>query len=237
MVHLNSDSHCCFNTFYNKLNKLTNKHAPFRKLSQRKCRQLVKPWITKGLIISIRKKNKLYLTGQQGEYKRYRNKLLTLIRLSKRNYYHHYFESNVNNMKQTWKGINSLIYNSRKNLKQIMAIRRTDNSLSTNITEIPNLLNNHFATVGKKLTSSLLPSKQSFTDYLPGHPITNSFFSDPIIPADIISQINALLSNKAYGLYSFPAKILKCCKYAISFPLANIFNLSVTKGNILLNSN
>ena len=234
LKHLNwstsSDPDCCFNNFYNKLNKLTNKHAPFKKLSKRKCRQFAKPWISKGLLTSIRKKNKLYLTGQQDEYKCYRNKLTTLIRLSKRNYYHHYFETNVNNMKQTWKGINSLIFNSRKKLKQIMAIRRTDNSLSTNVTEIPNLLNNHFATVGKKLTSSLPPSKQSFTDYLPGHPITNSFFSDPIIPADIISQINALPSNEAYGLYSFPAKILKCCKYAISVPLANIFNLSVTKG-------
>ena len=207
---------------------LTN--APSKKLSKRKCRQLGKPWITKGLIISIRKKNKLYFTGQQDEYKRYRNKLSTLIGLSKINYYHHYFESNVNNMKQTWKGINILVFNSRKKLQQIMAIRRTDNSLSTNTTEIPNLLNNHFATVGKKLTSSLPPSKQSFTDYLPGHPITNSFLSDPIIPADIISQINALPSDKAYALYSFPAKTLKCCKYAISVLLANIFNLSITKG-------
>ena len=98
------------------------------------------------------------------------------------------------------------------------------------MTEIPNLLNNHFATVGKKLTPSLPPFKQSFTDYLPGHPITDSFFSDPIIPADIISQINALPSNKAYGLCSFPAKILKCCKYAIIVPLANIFNLFIKKG-------
>ena len=95
---------------------------------------------------------------------------------------------------------------------------------STNMTEIPNLLNNHFATVCQKLTYSLPNSKQLFTDYLPGHPITNSFFSDPIIPADIISQINALPFNKAYGLYSFPAKILKYCKYAISVPLANTFN-------------
>ena len=125
LKHLNwstsSDPDCCFNNFYNKLNKLTNKHAPFKKLSKRKCRQFAKPWITKGLLTSIRKKNKLYLAGQQDEYKCYRNKLTTLIRLSKRNYYHHYFETNVNNMKQTWKGINSLIFNSRKKLKQIMA--------------------------------------------------------------------------------------------------------------------
>ena len=68
LKHLNwstsSDPDCCFNNFYNKLNKLTNKHAPFKKLSKRKCRQFAKPWITKGLLTSIRKKNKLYLTGQ-----------------------------------------------------------------------------------------------------------------------------------------------------------------------------
>ena len=53
---MSSDPDCCFNTFCNKLNILTNKHAPFKKLSKRKCRQLAKPWITKGFIISIRKK-------------------------------------------------------------------------------------------------------------------------------------------------------------------------------------
>ena len=81
---MSSDPDCCFKTFCNKLNILTNKHAPFKKLSKRKCRQFAKPWITKGFIISIRKKNKVYLTGQQDEYKRCWNKLSILIRLSKR---------------------------------------------------------------------------------------------------------------------------------------------------------
>ena len=65
-------------------------------------------------------------------------------------------------MKQTWKGINSLIFNSRKKLKQIMAIRRTDNSLSTNMAEIPNLLNNRFATVGKSLFPAFHPPNNHF---------------------------------------------------------------------------
>ena len=51
----------CFSSFYNKLNKLINKHAPFKTLSKRKAKQFSKPWITKGLRKSIKIKNRLLL--------------------------------------------------------------------------------------------------------------------------------------------------------------------------------
>ena len=38
-----------FATFYNKLNKLSNKHAPLKKMSKRKIKQSAKPWITKAI--------------------------------------------------------------------------------------------------------------------------------------------------------------------------------------------
>ena len=50
----------CFPSFYNKLNKLINKHAPFKILSKRKAKQFSKPWITKGLRKSIKIKNRLF---------------------------------------------------------------------------------------------------------------------------------------------------------------------------------
>ena len=49
-----------FSTFYNKLNKLVNKHAPLKSLSKRKTKEFAKPWITKGIKIAIRKKNALF---------------------------------------------------------------------------------------------------------------------------------------------------------------------------------
>ena len=45
-----------FSTFYNRLNKLVNKHAPLKRLAKRKSEQFKKPWITKGIKIVIRKK-------------------------------------------------------------------------------------------------------------------------------------------------------------------------------------
>ena len=38
-----------FSTFYNKLNRIVNKHAPLKTISKRKAKQLNKPWI-KGLV-------------------------------------------------------------------------------------------------------------------------------------------------------------------------------------------
>ena len=48
-----------FSSFYNKYNTNVNKHAPMKKLSNRKAKQLSKPWITSGIRAAIKVKNKL----------------------------------------------------------------------------------------------------------------------------------------------------------------------------------
>ena len=52
-----------FSKIYNKLNKLVNKHAPFKPLSKRKFKQSLKSWITKGLLKSFKIKNALFAKG------------------------------------------------------------------------------------------------------------------------------------------------------------------------------
>ena len=98
-----------FSCFYNKLNKLVNKHAPLKNISRKKAKQLTKPWISRSIRKSIKIKNALFISGDTEKYKLYKNKLLSLTRLSKKLYYHTYFEENLNNTKKTWEGINQLI--------------------------------------------------------------------------------------------------------------------------------
>ena len=76
-----NDVNKLFSTFYNKYNKIVNKHVPIKKMSNRKAKQLCKPWITKGIKVSISIKNKLYAIGDNERYRRYRNKICSLIRL------------------------------------------------------------------------------------------------------------------------------------------------------------
>ena len=80
-----------FSKIYNKLNKLINKHVPLKPLSKRKFKQFSKPWISKGLIKSIKIKNALFASGDTDKYKFYRNKITSITRHSKKLYYHKYF--------------------------------------------------------------------------------------------------------------------------------------------------
>merc|ERR1739841_6425 len=79
-----------------------------------------KPWITPGIILSIKRRDTLlkkFIACPEGDrksllhtqYKILRNKIVALIRLSKKNHYQEYFTKYSADIKKTWKGIKSVI--------------------------------------------------------------------------------------------------------------------------------
>ena len=50
-----------FSSFYNKYTIIVNKHAPVKKSSNCKVKQLSKPWITNGIKVAIKVKNIYYM--------------------------------------------------------------------------------------------------------------------------------------------------------------------------------
>ena len=220
-----------FSSFYRQLNKVVQKHAPLKVVSKPKIKQLAKPWITKGIRTSIKIKNRLYKTGNCREYKSYRNKIITLTRLSKKQY-SIFFNENVKNIKKTWQGINELLNNRNKHHKTITTLKdpNKNNQVTNDPSRIPNILNEHFASVGTKLASKL-PIKSNHMDYLKKlKSPDSSFFSKPISPDDEKQEILSLPNNKSYGLYSCPTQLLKCSCDILSPVLSNIFNTSITSG-------
>ena len=106
--------------FFLNMNKLLDKHIPLKKVSIKNFRRRFKPWFTIGILKSLRKKSDLHnryirakdLENKQLLYNRfkvYRNMLVTLIRKSKQNHFDKYFTDNVNNLRETWKGIKNII--------------------------------------------------------------------------------------------------------------------------------
>ena len=86
---------------------------PFKTVSKRRAKQ---PWMTKGIRKSIKIKNSLYHSNFEHQYRLYRNKITTLIRLSKKQYFHDYFQRNISSMKKAWAGISELINRGRKKI-------------------------------------------------------------------------------------------------------------------------
>ena len=201
-----------FSILYNKVNKLLNKHAPYKTLSQRRVKQMQKPWITRGLRKSIKVKNRLFYSGNKAQYKIYRNKILLLSRLSKKLNYHNYFSQILTNMKNTWAGINSLINNKRKDFKRISSIIHPDSKVPTNdCSEISNIFNDFFSSVGPNLASKL-PSTNR--DYMSGN-FDKSFFFNPVMASENETEILSISLNKAHGLYSCPTRILRSVRHFI----------------------
>ena len=92
-------------------------------------------------------------------------------------------------MKLTWKGIHNLIYNKRTGgRKQVKFIKGSPEKGTSNKTEITNILNNYFATVGTKLAQKLPASNKPFDCYV-SEPTRETFSSEPITPLEVESQI------------------------------------------------
>ena len=82
-------------------------------------------------------------------YKKYRNLLSTLMKKSKQAYYDKYFERNWNNIKNTWKGIKSLI--SLKTVaSSVPTVLSLDNGDTiTNPYDIAHTFNNYLASIAE----------------------------------------------------------------------------------------
>ena len=174
---------------------MINKYAPLKPLSKRKFKRSLKPWITKGLLKSIKIKNALFAEGDIDKYKFYRNKITTLIRQSKKLYYHTYFTQHMNDMTKTWTGINEVMNRNKRKSKPIVVglIKRLNgNGVTRNPAERPNVLNDYFSTVGQKLAANVPDSNYHYREYLTNTNFTSSFFFEPVISSDIEQEISLL---------------------------------------------
>ena len=144
----------------NKINMLLDTYAPRKRINKYKMKFKSKPWITLGLQKSISVKNKLLKNFIKKKdpilkeefrtnYKKYRNLLSTLMKKSKQAYYDKYFERNWNKIKNTWKGIKSLI--SLKTVaSNVPIVLSLDNGATvTNPYDIANTFNNYFASIAE----------------------------------------------------------------------------------------
>ena len=159
-----------FNDFIVKFKHVIDKHAPLRKLSRRQKKLPAKPWITKGILVSIKKKQKMYYSHfkncnirQQLLFKKYSNKLTKQKTLCRRLYYEGKIQSSLVDSKNTWNCIKSVINKSNLNKNSPKCVSVNDKITNTPI-EITEAFNNFFASVRPNLASSF--PKVSENNYL-----------------------------------------------------------------------
>ena len=105
--------------FLKIVEKLLDKHAPYKNIKHPKSQFETKPWITAGLAYSIKIKNKLYKSyckekdahkeNYEKQFKTYHNLISTLLRETKKSYYKQYFSDNKKDLKLLWQTIKGII--------------------------------------------------------------------------------------------------------------------------------
>ena len=148
--------------YLDAISMLLGTYAPLKRIKKYKFKFKSKPWITLGLQKSISVKNKLFVNFINKKdpilkeefhtnYKKYRNLISTLMKRSKQAYSDKYFEANWNNIKNTWKGIKSLITlkSVASNVPAVLSLDKGDTI--TNPYDIANTLNNYFASIAETM--------------------------------------------------------------------------------------
>ena len=239
VINNNNDTNESYKLFYYKIEKLLDEMAPYRKVTKNELRLEQRPWITRGILVSMRKRDKLFKSMAREKdpnikseitmsYKLYRNLIVTLLKQSKKNYYSSYFIENQNSVKKTWDGIRDLINVSKKKNSFPTRIIYKNEEKKTNI-EIANSFNDFFVNIGTTIEAKIPQSKSSFNHYLK-NANEKSVFLKPCDQVEILLIINGLKSSKACGPNSIPSCILVEFADSLIEPLTTIINMSLKEG-------
>jgi hypothetical protein len=221
------------NSVINTINQIVNKHAPCKVASQSLRKQLDKPWITKGILKSIKIKQKMFYThfhsnkiSKVSQYKLYANKLNYITMLSKRQYYLNNFDKCKNNLKTTWKLIGILI--KRKTKSQPYPSKLViNNKVYTEEIDIANQFNQHFVNVGPHLACKIENINESPIKYIRNSP-SSSFVLSPVRASKVSELFSNLNTNKAS--INIPNTLIKIVAKQLSIPFTYIYNKSFETG-------
>ena len=229
-----SETGLSYNKFLQKLTGIYNSSFPYKKIVPRK--RDSKPWITPGLINACHKKNLLYknflskrtLESEQ-RYKRYKNKLTSILRRAEKAYYSEELRKVKGNIKNTWDVLKRASNRLKKETVNCTSFQHNSSTIC-HPAEISQKFNEYFVNVGPSLAKNITkPTHGKVEDFLKGNYI-NSMLLTPVDSHEVLNVINSLKWNKATGYDDINVNIVKLCSDILSRPLSTIINESFSSG-------
>ena len=144
----------------------------------------------------------------------------------KMTYYNNYFKDNSHNIRNTWRGINSMLGNQSKTI----TINEIESSSLTyeSPRDISGILEKHFSEIGPTLAAEIPDTPIKCTDYI--KPAEATYILKQITCTEIFSLINKLPLNKASGLDNISVRLLKEAAPIVTSSLTFIISLSIVTG-------
>ena len=219
-----------FNNLITTISKVIEKHAPLHTASRKQKRVQSKPWLTKGLLTSIKNKQLLYKNFFFGNnefgklyYKKYANKLTRVKNLAKKLYYNEAINDKKNNPKELWRFINSVIPSKR--FSPSSTATKVDNAENVNPDEISEHFNNYFVETGLSIAKSASANENpDFKSFLKSS-VSQIIVLDLPQPIEVFNAINSLNIHKASGCDDISSVFLRLGNEALAPILSLYFGL------------
>ena len=232
-----SNIHDAFLKFITVFNETVDLHAPLKKCSRKDKKLKEKPWITKAILISIKKKNQLFsnlhkkFTESKFQYfKTYRNNLNRIIKSAKQNFYKKCFSNAAKDSKTLWKTVNELVNLKHKKVVSPNRCENDDGTILNEPTAISEAFNDHFSSIGKKMADNIPKVHKEDSNATPPRNVKNSIFFAPVTVTEICNHIDLLKDKKAFRKLDVDTKFLKISKYVVSPILCMLFNRCFLEG-------
>lgn len=158
------DTNDAYNAFLDTFLTLYDRYCPVKKFTQNSKKRR-KSWLTKGLEKAWKKKTKkkpkLYMEflkhrtkEKEDNYKKYRNRLTSIMQCHKKMYYEQLLQKYKKNIKATWSVLNNVIKNHNVRCFPTNIVKG-DNSVTEDIESMVNEFNDYFVNVGPNLAKEI----------------------------------------------------------------------------------
>ncbi len=188
-------------------------------------------WMTPGLLTSCRTGYSMfrkchYLSKDHVDYLKYiqfRNILNTLKKVAKESYYRNLLETHKNDIRKTWKIMNSIIGRT-KNKSSLSSTFIVNDKEETNTSIIANSFCEYFTGIGKKYADQIPPSQNGLNHYMKSDRNISLMFLGSCDPVEIDKIIQSCNAKKSTGQDGISMLLVKAISKEISVPLAKVIH-------------
>ncbi len=235
--HLNTNQ--SYDKFIEVLKCTMDKIAPEKEITIPKKKIIRNRWMTPGLLKSSQTRLKLYrkcITSNRQDpkyikYTKYRNLFNSMKRKTKFEYYSKLIKEHANDMRKTWRVLNTMI-GKTNNKNEISDKFIINNNVITNPNTISEEFCKYFTEVGDKLASNIPKSKHSYEEHNTRPRNPRSIYISPTDTNEITKIISMMKSKNSSGHDNLNSILIKQIKHSISTPLTIIANKSLEHGEI-----
>ena len=229
LIEMQNNVDMSLNLFYDLINGVLSKQAPMKR--KRVQRPTQPGWFNDDIKKSIRERDTFYKNRDVDNYKRARNKTISMIRKSKINFYNKAISENQN-VNYLWKHLKDI--NEQGSSSTLPKIIEKDNQTLMDTFEIANILNSHFVNISNVInTNNDHPNNFSTLKNSLNNKLKSNYFDiKPISAIEVKRSLQSLINNpnKSTGLDGIGPKILKICGDSIVTPITFIINKCISEG-------